>query len=382
MFSKKPLLISIAGLLASGPVFALQPASLGSSGESWTPTLGVSLVHDDNIRATSEGESALIKTVNPKLFMRMDTGKSMFDAQLSVTRRYYSADAIPSFTDYSFSSVSALMFDVRNRVDFGYNLSKTTSAAGATVIGNVDTFKNQNLFANYKYGAPSATGNIVAGINFNKYDALQAVNNRLNRESSTASLEFSVKGAGQSRVLAEVIAVKNDYVTADDKDSNNYIGRVGIRWDATAKTTGEVKVGYEEKQFDASGVDDSNLVNWKASIQWQPKTYSTFTLSTSQRIDEASTLDSNAIDSSDVSLGWAHDWGNKVSTNLNLSYFHKDYLDSTRVDKARNASLQMTYEFRRWFDIALGYNFTKQDSTYADYDYDRNQYTLTFVMSL
>ncbi|CAN8140492.1 polysaccharide biosynthesis protein VpsM [uncultured Thiomicrorhabdus sp.] len=382
MFSNKPFFIPVLGVLASGNAFALQPASFGSSGEAFTPTLGVSLIHDDNVRATNAGESSFVKTVSPKLAMQMDTGKSLFNAQLSVDKRYYSGEDVPDLTDYAFTSGTSLTFDVRNRLDFGYNLSRTSNIAGATVVGNVDTFKSQDVYAKYYYGAPSATGNLVAGFNFNQYEALEAVNNELNRDSSTAELEFSVKGAGDSRVLAEVQAVKHDYLFADVKDSNNYIGRVGVRWEATAKTTGEIKLGYEKKVFDSSLNDDQSLFNWKASIQWQPRTYSTFTFSTSQRIDEGSALGSTAIDASDVAVGWVHDWGGSISTNVSLSYANKDYLGITRVDKSKDAMLQVTYGFRRWLDITLGYNYTKQDSTDINYDYDRNQYMLTFTMSL
>ncbi|MBO1923330.1 outer membrane beta-barrel protein [Thiomicrorhabdus sp. 6S3-12] len=370
MFLKKPLALAVCAF-ASSHSYALEPASFGSSGVSFTPTLNLSYLYDDNIRATQNALSSKVTTINPQLALNMDSAKSTFSALYSYSRRIYEEDSVDPLTDYSFSANSTYAFDVRNNLKVSTGLNKTENIANATQVGETDKMKNFNLGAVYVYGAPSATGNLEFGLSMDNIRAQDQINAALERDSGAANLLFSVRGAGTTRLLAEAQIVQHHYISAGYKDGANYTGRIGVRWEATAKTSGEVKIGYERKEFDDSAMDGSELVNWAAQITWQPRTYSTFTLSSSQRIDEGN-YGASSVDVRENSLDWRHDWGNRIQSNVMAAYSSKEYSNG-RNDDARNFSIRLDYQVRRWMDIGIGYIFSDQNSSDIDYDYDREQ---------
>ena len=53
-------------------------------------------------------------------------------------------------------------------------------------------------------------------------------------------------------------------VTLDSEEWRLY---TGATWDATAKTTGSVRVGYLTKDFTASDYQDYSSIGWEANLQ-------------------------------------------------------------------------------------------------------------------
>ena len=165
---------------------------------------------------------------------------------------------------------------------------------------------------------------------------------------------------------------------------------LGVTWDATAKTTGSVKVGREKKSYDKSFYKDKSMNMWEAAVAWAPRTYSTFDFKLRRGFDEGDNYYeydsgehiSSSIKTTAYHAGWKHQWMDRLSSNLTFSHTDRKYQNTDRDDKIKQYGLGVTYEMRRWLDVGLGYTHRDNDSNLASRDYKRNIYALTFNASL
>jgi len=158
---------------------------------------------------------------------------------------------------------------------------------------------------------------------------------------------------------------------------------LGLKWEATAKTTGYVKVGYMTKNFDSSAIKDYSGKSWEVGVRWSPLTYSVFDLVTSRVTNEATGVGS-AILSNNYGLTWNHAWSSRLRTQALAGYRHDDFLDSSpnRVDKTATFGAKVSYDFRRWLLLGAEYTHTDRNSTLNFDDYKRNLFLLTVGATL
>ncbi|BBP45256.1 hypothetical protein THMIRHAS_06290 [Thiosulfatimonas sediminis] len=378
MAIKKPLLIPV--ILVSQSAFALDPQSFGEAGVYLTPTLSVGVTQDDNIRATSAATSSSVVSVTPNFALSAEKGANKFNANYSLNHRIYSVGSVDDLTDHNLNLSSNLVFDVRNNLSLSANYAKTENIADARVAGQVDKFSDLGFNGLYVYGAPSATGNIEVGVGHLRKRADDVVNADLERDVNSASILFSLQATAKTRFIAELNTSLFEYVSAQEKNGQNYAALAGVRWDATAKTSGQIKAGYQKKVFDDLAAEDSSIFNWDVSVIWAPKTYSTFTLTSSQKIDEGN-YGAASADTQTNMITWAHDWGNRINSNVSFSYLNQDYSNG-RKDESDSFSVGLDYAFRRWLDFTARYTYGSKNSTEQISNYDRNQYYIGATIAL
>ena len=154
-----------------------------------------------------------------------------------------------------------------------------------------------------------------------------------------------------------------------------------MTWEATAKTTGTVKIGAEKKRFDDSSIDDKSGSLWEVGASWSPRTYSTFNLNTRRALDEGDS-GASSIQSQSTTLSWNHEWLDRLSSDVSYTYSDQEYQDVKRDDKIKTLGLGLTYEMRRWLDIGVGYKYSENDSSAANESFERNIYSISFTASL
>lgn len=376
--------VHLAVVLAtmSSAAFAIEPAALDFDGIEVTPTLEIAETYDDNYLATNAEESSWITSITPSVNLTLYGRKALYQLNYALNHQLFEASNADNLTNHYVSASADYEFDVRNNltVEAGYN--KTESAAAAFTPGELNAFNTANIGASYIYGSETATGNIELGVNHVAMRSDNGVNLDQERDSTSASAAFIYRATDKTRLTAEVKGTAFDYIdSASLLDSTNLAYLVGARWEATAKTEGSVKFGIENKDFNDSSLDDTDLTSWEASIDWAPLTYSVITLTTSQRIDEGS-YNSSYTNSRNNEIKWVHDWGRGYSSNVNYINSEKDYVTTNRLDTINAYGIGLTYEAKRWMNIAFDYQASNQDSTDATYDYDRNVFKLTLNLSL
>ena len=175
--------------------------------------------------------------------------------------------------------------------------------------------------------------------------------------------------------------IKYDVSETISRDSDMLSALVGVKWEATALTSGSFKIGQEQKNFSDAAREDFKGVSWEGNVDWKPLTYTTLTLETSRAAKDPD-VQGDYISESVYAANWQHEWNEKVTSTLNFSYVREEYTGAERLDKSNNLYADVSYKFRRWLDVAFYIEYTDQDSTRDDIVYDKNVVGLDFTFSL
>jgi len=374
--------VSTAVLLAclSSSAMAIDPAALDFDGIQVTPTVEVAGTHDSNYLATPNAEASWITSITPAVNIAMEGDKSLYQVDYILNHKIYHKSGAENLTNHSLKASADFNFDVRNNLSFNAGLNKTEDAANAFTAGELNAFTTKVIGANYVYGAPSATGNVELG--FERSNKRSDNDFNLDQENDVNKINagFIYKATAKTKLTAEVISSDYDYVDNDALDSRNTSYLFGARWEATAKTTGYARIGKETKDFDNSGQDTADSSRWEVNFDWAPKTYSVVTFKTSKLIDEG-TYGAEYTKTNNNEISWNHDWGRGYTSHLSYSNIFKDY-STDREDTIDQFGVGLKYEAKRWLDFVFNYNFTTQDSTDNNYDYDRDIVSASVNLSL
>lgn len=379
--------IGLCGVYATSAL-AIEPASIDVKGIDVIPKLSVQVGHNDNIFSTETNEtSSTITVVNPSVQFVAEKDNDAYRVTYDLKVGTLHDSRADDYVDHTLTGEAILELNSRNRLDLTAGLAKihedrgsNNAATGAKPARYTDT----SLSGVYRYGAEGAAGNLEVGASYldHAYDNLGTLNDSRERENIRLDATFFYRVAPKTRALFEVRAEDIDYkLTASDLDNTEMKYLAGVTWDATAKTSGTAKIGYQNKDYDAVSREDQDGASWEVSARWSPRTYSTFDLATSQEYEEASGNE-DGIDTETYSLTWNHSWDERISTQAMLSHMNEDYIGLTREDETDTAMVGVNYELKRWLSMNLAYTYKDKDSNALDESETQNLFMLTFQGSL
>lgn len=314
--------------------------------------------------------------------------KSFYEVVYRADSDIFAASHRDNNTDHHLTARTQLKFNVRNRLAFnlGYHRVELLDSENSDLRRQNDKYNTIDAGTVYTYGAPRARGQIDLGVLYQRlrYENTHHINDDLEREFIQANTIFYYRLAPKTRALIEARYTNFNYVTNDMRNSAEVALLGGLTWEATAKTTGTIKVGGQRKHFDSSSVGNMSGSMWEVGVDWKPRTYSTISLTTRQAFEEnyQSGIGASAVHSTQVKVGWEHDWTERFSTEAGYSYIRRKYRDYERRDNFNIAAIDLIYEVRRWLDVRLNFKYAKKDSTRARESYNRSIVGLTVEASL
>lgn len=390
----KASLLAIAVSAASGSALAVEAMSIKlAEGLEFTPSLKVSESYDDNFREVEKNEeSSWVTRISPTLSLTAYGRKSEYVLSYTADSDIFHSSHKDNNTDHHLTADAGFRFDARNAlvVNAGYHKVEETTSATAGAQG--DKYNTRNIGGVYTYGAQTAMFQVDFGADYKelRYDntARRGNGDRLNaekeRDATALRSTLYYRVAPKTRALFEVRHTDYSYVSEKDLDATNLAFLTGLTWEATAKTTGTVKIGREKKSFDRNVNDDQSNGMWEAGITWQPRTYSTFNLRARRALDEGEN-GASAIEATSTTLDWKHYWLDRVYSTASYTRSEQDYVDdntNNRLDKTDIFGLGLNYEMRRWLDIGVGYKYAENDSNVLNESYERNIYSISITASL
>lgn len=365
--------------------WALEPQSVKlGDGLTFTPTLQVSERYDDNFRAVEKNEeSSWITGITPTFTLAAEGRKSAYELTYSANTDIFHSSHADDNTDHHLTANAGFEFDARNRLVLSAGHHKVEETASLDQNAENDKYSTSNIGGLYTFGAATARTQLDFGANYEELRYQNSNNLNADKERDTTALSSTAyyRVAPKTRLLVEARHTDYDYVTNTRLNSNNIALLGGVTWEATAKTTGTVKIGAEKKRFDDSSIDDKSGSLWEVGASWAPRTYSTFNLNTRRALDEGYS-GASSIQSQSTTLSWNHEWLDRLSSDVSYTYSDQEYQDVKRDDKIKTLGLGLTYEMRRWLDIGVGYKYSENDSSAANKSYERNIYSISFTASL
>lgn len=367
-----------------------------------TPTLNVSLNKDSNIlRSNVDKIDSLITVINPEFILGKQIGEDKLFVGVNASKGIYHSSEVDNYTDYEFFANGEFEFDRRNRVagslvhTSGHDDRGTAYSLGSgNLLNSPDKYTNNLLEATYSYGATTASANIDVNILLRDIDydedVLDVSTFRLRdrKEKSLGStLYYGVSPS--TDLLVDVNYAVADYtgniLDVASFDSKTKFLLVGAKWETTAASSGFVKVGYQKRDFDVASRAGFSGLKWDAGVSWNPIERATFEFSTASDTRETNGQ-GNFIRRKDYLADWRHEWLERFSTVVTISYSNDSYEGGSvpRNDKTHEFRVSADYQFKRWLTLIakVSYFDRDSDSTINNFDYNRSLISFAAQISL
>ncbi|HQQ62956.1 MAG TPA: outer membrane beta-barrel protein [Pseudomonadales bacterium] len=382
---KKMLPKALAALVGFGVVACAVNAEVITA-------IGASEKYTDNVYRQKGGDqkqSSWITSVKPSVELQLKNGGSKYELGANTEAGYYSVDTRNNYVDWSGYGKADLEFNTRNHLQG--KLAQTHShdeigqgrtegaVAWKTAVkpDEVDEFDRTDASLKYVYGATTSRGRLALE---DIYMAKQYSNNRAltspfdykdNEYRATAFLRVMPK----TSVLLEGRSkeIRYDKNTLQDSDEKRIYA--GAEWEATAKTTGSVRVGKMTKESSnaASTLPDYDKYSWEIGAKWKPYKRSTFALDTSRGAVESSSGGAY-VDRAKYRLSWLNDWSTRVSSRAYIEKQKDQYLPSVplRRDTTYIVGVGTNYKLNKWVNLAADYTHEDRNSSYNEKQFVRN----------
>jgi hypothetical protein len=354
-------------------------------------SLGIEVLDDSNIfqSATNE-QSSPIWRLAPSLLMRFEPARSRLEFTYDGDYGWYDQSSDDDYTDHALEAGAYLLLGERSGLDLvasyedahenrGTGLTQGFDPGSPAFPLEPDRYTTEQFVGRYTYGVSRTR----AFLTFEgSTEALTYKNNRtrtrqFDRDETygQATFGFRVRPRTSLELRARVRDIKYDEPRAPGQglDSREHRYLLGVVWEATAKTTGAVRVGRVEKKFDDPARPDFSGPNWEVAIRWSPRTYSHFDLSTERYTEEPVDLLGDVTDTEIYSLSWNHEWNSRLESKLAASRVDRTYryVTGDRKDKSPQYGAALIYRMRPWLRWEAGVEVNSRDSNVAPYNYDQ-----------
>ena len=357
---------------------------MGDSPAYFTPYVGFGAGYDDNLFLSSRNEKGSgFYVVSPGL--RIDARSPNSVIQLSHQHQLgrYTNSHVDDYVDHTTRAQADIAFSSRMYGRLGLDYIKSHDPRGSTdraVSPRPDEYNLLSPNATFAFGAPGAQGRIELYYSnaVKRYQNNRATTIFSDRDTQEFGGAVYVRLAPKTYALAEARQTNIDYKVHSlfAGEERRYYG--GLSWEATAATTGTVKVGQLRRRFDSS-LPEAKATSWEGVVTWAPRTYSVFNFYTSRQTNESTGLGTFIL-TEVVGADWTHSWSSVLLTGVSLRFARDEYQGFNRTDDTRSLGLKVGYKFRRWLTVGAEYTHTQRDSN-LNFDYNKNLYLLTATVA-
>ena len=361
---------------------------VGDSPVYMTPYVGGGIGHDDNLFLSHTNEkSSDFYVLSPgfRLDARSPNSVIQFAYQAQLGR--YTSSRDDDYQDQTAHLQVDTAFSGRSFLRVGTDYIRGHDPRGSTdrpISGSPDKYRLIAPNATYALGAPGAQGRIELYWS----DAYKTYLNNRDHTTQSDRDDRILGGIGYWRIgpktylLAETRYTDIDYRLPTSPFSSRefrYFG--GVTWEATAATTGTLKIGRVEKKFDNDTFPRFTGTSYEGTVTWLPRTYSRFDFYAVRTPNESTGIGDFIL--SDIGgVNWNHDWSSVLMTGVALKFQRDAYQGFDRTDRTAGVGVRVGYKFRRWLTLGAEYSWTKRDSNLDQFQYEKNFYLLSATASM
>ena len=350
------------------------------------------LAHDDNIyRVTDDlAKSDSYLSVAPELKLIGGFGKQRFE--LSYTGDY-SKFADASDADYTDHDIRAkINFDhslrFTSKFEAGYQKEHEDPGAIDRIQLNITEYNkfNQNFFtAGVTYGSESAVGRFA--LDYRRTDKDYTNNNLdfLDFVSDQVSARFTYRIAPKTRLYLESIFTNYEHEVVNNFELDNTYKRyrAGLTWDFTNKLTGDINVGYQDRDYKLETLRDIDGLAYNGEIFWEINTYTKLGFVGRRESIDSSLEQSGGFLRTTYGASFSHKLTELLTINADAGY-SKDELvfNSVREDDRYAYQVSLDYELLRYLTVGAFYTYEERDSSTELAEYKANIIGLNVSVSL
>lgn len=372
------------------------PVAFGSF--DFIPTVDVGFRYDDNVtRQASDEVSSFTRIISPQFVLLNNFGASQTRFGYRMRNEDFFSSSADNYTDHFLFAGVEYELNIRHRLDISFDFEdgheqRGTGFSIVNIRETPDTYKDTDFDIRYSYGAPGATGrlDLTGSLSNRDYDLDTPEGLVRDRSINSVTGTYFHRIGATTDATFDIIKREVSYNFAFndanplDSDITSYL--LGLRWEATAKTSGFAKIGYEEKTFESNLREDFDGFDWSAGITWEPTDAAQFTFSTDNDTNETNG-EGNFIRQRDYRFQWNHRWLERLRTSASITVSEDRYEGQLtefgiREDDLQRFNATAYYQFRRWLNFELGYTFDTRESNREGIEFDRNQILLNALITL
>ncbi len=155
-----------------------------------------------------------------------------------------------------------------------------------------------------------------------------------------------------------------------DSQENRYYG--GLAWEMTAKTQGQFKVGWIDKDFEDPAFEDDSVLSLELQLQHSISGNKSLTLTGYRRFNESTLVTASHFSVTGINAGYLHRFNTKWSGSLTAGYSQEIYEGIDRDDDVFRFSPALRFKPKNWLFFDMGYQFVDRDSSIPAYDFTAN----------
>ncbi len=374
------------------------PRVFQSGNLSLTPLLNVNFTDEDNIyRRNVDEVDSLITTITPSLAAVYSNGVSGWQLDLQASDVNFDASDVDDYSSWSINGSAHLELNEFNLLDFNAGLQDDVQRRGTgfsqfgPLPDEPDTFEQSTLGVTYQLGSQNARLRLRVGGNSTSMEYTNNEEFATGRNYDQTGLQSTLLWRVSPRTDILVEARTNDFeydqalfaggqTTASLDSSEQYVF-LGVSWEATARTTGSIRIGRADKEFDSPTRQDVDGPSYEVGIEYSPLTYSTFNLTASQNYGEGIGI-GNATERKLLGINWQHEWRPSLSTVVSIQSEDSDYVGSALTDNVDRLSARLNYELARWLDVNIGVSTEERETNVTQaFGFDQSGLSIGFQAS-
>ncbi|KGJ94204.1 hypothetical protein ND16A_1410 [Thalassotalea sp. ND16A] len=386
---------------------ALEPETFKLSGINVTPQISISQGYSDNLlHGEDRKEHTVYNVLAPKVTISQVKNLNFYQLDYGFSYKNNAASGSDNYTNHQLTTKAFFDLATRHRILFSADYLKDHEERGqgysigfAEVLQQPTANETLNLESLYTFGAKTAQANIdvVASYQQVRWQGLHlddlnlpddsddidySANREYDQSSVGARLHYKTGAFTKVTFRANVTKVTYNQPREGEYplDSKTIDGFVGFEWQGSALTTGYVRLGYENRNFDQQALSDESGLRWQVGVLWRPLTYSNFDFSSSKNVSE-SKGQGTYIKNTNYTATWHHQWLDRIATNLAYSLNQDEYGGSLREDDNYVFNAGIEYQMRRNLECVISLTSIDRSSNFEQLEYNENQLTFTLNAS-
>ncbi len=379
------LLASVAAQAATIGTYSVNPTTDdGLAIPGFYPNARVDLLYDDNLlRSETDTLESVALRLAPEALWVQTRGKHLYRVGYQGEYAWYEASSNEDYYDHFLGADATL--DLGPKVDLNllasYRLDHEPRGGAGTI--NLDPEPNRwdewIAAATLVYGRRIAKAQISGAVEYRNRDYTNNAQFPRDHDDLESTLTVYYNLGAKTHLVLEPSLVDMRY---PHSDRDNQVARflAGLTWSFTAKTMGEVKLGWVDKDYDQPVYPDNSGLGIDASVTWRPKSYSTVTVAASRDIYDSNAgfdTQAGALTTSFEAMQFTADWVHGLTRLTELqagARYEKDDYDTGRNDTLWGAYLGLSHELMRTIALSARYEFSTRDTTeptVSDFDDNR-----------
>lgn len=149
---------------------------------------------------------------------------------------------------------------------------------------------------------------------------------------------------------------------AQNRNSHGYNILAGMAFELTELLTGDISIGYLQRDYDAADIPSISGVNGFINLKWQPTTLTSVLFNFSRDINETTQRGTSGVVATSPSISIEHELLRNVVLSTGGSYSYNEYRGTTRTDDLFGAQVGAKYLLSQYLSLGLNYNYMSRDA--------------------